>query len=299
MIKNTNKKISKNNIIKYKKNKKLQINITSNNTMKKLYNCENIFFKKIKNTKKLDKIEKKTKKRTISNNNKNSEIIKRIFGDSSIEANKSKKTENIIFRNVMGRKTNITRPITSLFNVKFDNIKNNEENKIKDETGINPKIIKHHNTEQNNRKKKKMFNIKQNEINNKRKAQLSDDNINNYSFLNYNEYKYSDNENNGLDTFLKGNNKNPHINNNDLFRISNISKYNNNDLYYLNNKTVLKNDLMKNKCSFIYPKNEKIEEDLMLADFLSDYNMEDDIMEIVQNEKEKKKEKLNVPIVEI
>ena len=138
-------------------------------------------------------------------------------------------------------------------------------------------------------------NNKKNDNNNiKTKNQLKDDNTDDFSFLEYNDYKYSDNDSNEIDKFFKVENRNTITNNNDLFRISNISIYNNNDLFYLNNKNILNNDNSsknKNSSYFINPKNEKVEEENnMLLDFISDYNFEDEIKEIIQKTSKKKKD---------
>ena len=287
------KKILKNNSKIPKTYKKLKINInrinTTNNTMKNL-NCETIFIKKNKNTKITEKNEKKSK--SVKNKN-NSDIINRTFGDSSIEVNKPKKAENNIFNNTLGRKSNATRPCTNHLMEKFSLNKNIEENKIinkkENKIEIKTKILMNNIIENEDEK-----NNKKNDNNMKTKNQLKDDNTDDFSFLEYNDYKYSDNDSNEIDKFFKVENRNTITNNNDLFRISNISIYNNNDLFYLNNKNLLNNDNSsknKNSSYFINPKNEKVEEENnMLLDFISDYNFEDEIKEKKKKTSKKKKD---------
>ena len=276
---NTNKKImeGKNSCFKNKNKKsitfkKLKINvneISTKNKLNKTYNSKTF-------------IPKKSNIKEIRNIN-NTDIINRSLGDSSLEINKPKKSENIHFNTIFGRKSIITNICTNNY---FGELFNENEN-YTEENKNDEKLEKKSNCF--------IFNNIGNNHNNtssKNDNKKDNDYKKDFLFLNNNSNKIDKNieEENELDKFFNNNNKN--INNNELFRFSNISFYNNNDLYYLNTKnkiSIIKNDnLSKNRNSsyFINPKYENIEseENFNVRDFLND-SFEEEILKENQDKK--------------
>ena len=198
----------------FDKNKKIKKSLrkknnTNNNTQKiKITNIGNM--KKIRNT--TSENRNKIKNKSIS------DFINVSFGDSSIEINRPKKSENYIFNNFNGRKSNIPHPYR---NTLYDKIYNKEENGVNE---IKNRILKH---KIKNRKLKdiqKEFKENKNKLENAKRIQLY----------------------NSINDFM---NENENINN-EFFRFSKISKYNNNDLDYLNNKNLFSNGFLDNRNSY-------------------------------------------------
>jgi len=210
-----------------------------NNKMKKSLKKKNKTYNNTKKTK-TDKIENIKKLRNSSENknklqNKSiSDFINVSFGDSSLEINRPKKSENFIFNDFNGRKSSIPHPHRNIAYSKLYNKEENEVNEIKSKTLKNNQI--------KNKKLKdiqKEFNENNNKLENTKKIHL------------YNSIKYDKDLN--INSFM---NQNENINN-EFFRFSRISKYNNNDLDYINNKNIISNDFLDNRFSYsINPKNE-------------------------------------------
>ena len=203
------------------------------------------------------------KKRNISENrneNKdklnNSDVINTSFGDSSIEINRPKKSENFLFNKFIGRKSSsIPHPCKNNFYEKLFIYKDTEESNNKyEENEIKNKILKHNITEYSYERNNKIFKDNYNKVNK---------NILNYSPLNT--------VNNEINNFI---NKIDYkkLNNNEFLRLSNVSKYNSNDLFYLNNKNINSEynfSKIKNSSYFINPKVEQSEgeENNIIKDF--------------------------------
>lgn len=211
----------------FNKNSKIKKSLKKNN---KVNNNTKI----IKNIENIKKLRNKSENKNKIKNKSISDFINVSFGDSSIEINRPKKSENYLFNNFNGRKSSIPHPIR---NILYDKLNNKEEHGI---NIIKNKIIKH------KIKSKKLKNIQRefNENNNKLKL--------------YNSIKYDKDLN--INGFT---NQNENINN-EFFRFSKISKYNNNDLDYLNNKNKISNDFLDNRNS--YSINQKIENHIIKYD---------------------------------
>ena len=192
----------------------------------------------------------------------NSDIINRSLGDSSLEINKPRKSENPNFSNFLARKSNITHNYTNNYFMKLYNGKYIEQNtslkKIdKEQNFLNC------NTSENN------INYMRNRIINKK------DNNYKQSFL-FLCHKNNNDVENELDKFFNSNKNNKNLNNNELFRLSNISFYNNNDLFYVNTKnknSIIEENKFQNRNNyFINPKidNIELEENINLNEFLND-----------------------------
>ena len=224
-------------------------------------------------------------KNKIENVKNNSDIINISLDDSTIKINEPKKSENIIFSNLIWRKTHL--PLTNKIN--YDNLyKNNyinEKDKKKEERNINNKINKPIIIESIFKENDRLFDNKKNTVINNNKNKLKNDYIQINSSLNDNRNNNSDNENE-LDIFFKKNKNNENLSKIECIRASNISLYNNNDLSFLdhkNNKNFLYDDFFsknRNISYFINPKIEKkeSEENNYLNDFLIDDNYENDII---------------------
>ena len=183
---------------------------------------------KTNNNSKNIKIMKKLRNTTSENRNKIknkniSDFINVSFGDSSIEINKPKKSENYIFNDFNGRKSNIPHPYRNILYDKLYNKEENKVNEIKNKQKIKNKKLKDIQRE---------FNENNNKLENVKKIHL------------YNSNKYDKDLN--INCFM---NENENINN-EFFRLSRISKYNNNDLDYLNNKNANFNDFLDNRYSY-------------------------------------------------
>ena len=224
-------------------------------------------------------------KNKIENVKNNSDIINISLDDSTIKINEPKKSENIIFSNLIWRKSHL--PLTN--KIIYDNLyKNNyinEKDKKKEERNINNKINKPIIIESIFKENDRLFDNKKNTVINNNKNKLKNDYIQINSSLNDNRNNNSDNENE-LDIFFKKNKNNENLSKIECIRASNISLYNNNDLSFLdhkNNKNFLYDDFFsknRNISYFINPKIEKkeSEENNYLNDFLIDDNYENDII---------------------
>ena len=269
--KTTFKKANKN-----KNNKKIKIKcINTIKNLNKKYNCKTVIYKN-------NKEDKKELRNRSENKQVNSEIIDMSFGDSSIEINKPKKSENYLFTNFPGRKTNLPCQCRNFLYEKLNINKNYEENFSNSGNEIKKKVLRHNITEYNYEKNNRVLrhnNFKT--CNDKDKDIIEEVKPRNLSPSYFNN-KYSENDHE-LDNFFKKTNKN--INNSELFRFSNISSYHNNDLFYINNKNKIDHDNLQNNKNNNYsiifnPKIEKIEEDEnhIMNDFLIDDNFENEII---------------------
>ena len=130
-------------------------NKTNNNTKKKEINyIGNI--KKIRNT--TNENRNKIKNKNIS------EFVNVSFGDSSIEINRPKKSENYIFNNFNGRKSNIPHPYKNFL---YDKLYNEEENKVNE-----IKNRKHKTKKKNLKDIQREFNENNNKLENVKKIHL-------------------------------------------------------------------------------------------------------------------------------
>ena len=270
--KTTFKKTNKN---KNKKRIKIKCISTMKNLSKK-YNCKTVIYKNNKDDKKELKNKSESKK-------VNSEIIDGSFGDSSIEINKPKKSENFLFNNFPGRKSYFPSQSRNFLFEKLNINKKYEENFSNSGNEIKRKTLRHnitdYNYEKNNRVLERHNNFK---ISNDKDIieEVKPRNLSPSYFNN----KFSENDNE-LDNFCKKTSNN-NINNSELFRFSNISSYNNNDLFYINNKNKIdnNNNLQSNKNSnysiIINPKIDKIEgdENHIMNNFVIDDNFENEII---------------------
>lgn len=311
LIKYKTKKNVENSRTTFKKNSKIN-RINKNRTVRLNYLSSN---KKTSNNKLdsktrgdlLKKIEKsKESQKDINYKSEDrttfSELLEISLGDSTIEINVPKISEEFVFNSnhAPDRKSVIPVPRKNILLGKIRNIQEKNGNFGTEE---NKKTIKHHITDFNCYKKKGKFDKKINNYLDKKSKDKKDGvTIKNITY-NYLFNENSNDNDNEHDNILKNynsyNNKNlidvnNNLNNNDeLFRFSNISSYNNNDLRYINDKNKNKNETNipfynRNSCNsiIINPKIEKIEEDEnhILNDFLIDDDFEKEIMINDKNE---------------
>ena len=250
---------------------------------------------KNKNENKGNKVKsKEIKNKLLDIKLNNSDFINRSFGDSLIEINKPKESQNFNFCNFIGRKSYMPfKPINCLFDKLSINNCHTEGNENKEKK--KNKVMKHYDTDNNFNKIDDLLDDMQSQFNNnKHQFEIEEvKSINSFNMSNNN--KNSDNE---LDKFfLKDKNKYSNIGDNELYRFSNVSLFHNNDLFYLNNKN--KNNLFddfsnKRNSYFINPKFEinEIEDHKILNDFLIDDSIFDNNIFLNSN---KKNDILSIP----
>ena len=137
----------------------------NNKSLRKKYKTNN----NSKNIKIMKKLRNTTSENRNKIKNKNiSDFINVSFGDSSIEINKPKKSENYIFNDFNGRKSNIPHPYRNILYDKLYNKEENKVNEIKNKQKIKNKKLKDIQRE---------FNENNNKLENVKKIHLYNSNI--------------------------------------------------------------------------------------------------------------------------